>query len=137
LVAPSDDNALAVRVSPPPHPGIAHEQSIKAGPGENGGFEVIDRHTIAAAEGWDWIPGIRDRNTGIWQDVSLTATGPVEIGDLQTITTLPKSDRSEADVEIEAPLTNPADVAIDGDLTATFDNVTVTKHAHLAPGQTV
>jgi len=35
--------------------------------------------------------------------VTLTATGPVEIGDLNVITTLPKSDRSEAEIEIEAP----------------------------------
>jgi hypothetical protein len=137
LLSASDENALAVLVSPPPHPGIAHEQSIKAGPGENGGIEVLDGPTFSAAEGWDWIPGIRDRNTGIWQDVVLTATGPVEVGDLQVVTTLPKADRSEADLEIEAPLTNTAKDAIDGDLTASFDNVAVTKHVHLSPGETV
>jgi hypothetical protein len=95
LIAKSGENALAVRVSPPPHPGIAHEQSIKAGPGENGGIQVIDGPTFAATEGWDWIPGIRDRNTGIWQDVTLTATGAVLVGDLQVVTTLPKPDRSD------------------------------------------
>jgi hypothetical protein len=137
LLSASDENALAVLVSPPPHPGIAHEQSIKAGPGENGGIEVIDGPTFSAAEGWDWIPGIRDRNTGIWQDVTLTATGAVEVGDMQVITTLPKADRGEADVEIEAPLTNTANDAIEGDLTASFDDVTVTKRVHLAPGETV
>jgi hypothetical protein len=136
-VTMSGENVLAVRVSPPPHPGIAHEQSIKAGPGENGGIEVLDGPTFSAAEGWDWIPGIRDRNTGIWQDVTLTATGPVEVGDLQVVTTLPKPDRSEADIEIETPLTNTANDAIDGDLTASFDDVTVTKHVHLSPGETV
>ncbi len=130
-------NALAVRVAPPPHPGIAHEQSLKAGPGENGGMEVLDGPTFAAAEGWDWIPGIRDRETGIWQDVTLTATGPVEIGDLNVITTLPSPDRSEADIEIEAPLTNTTGAPIDGELTAGFDDVKVTKHLHLAPGETV
>ena len=67
-----------------------------------------------ATEGWDWIPGIRDRNTGIWQNVTLTASGPVEVGDLNVITTLPKADRSEADVEIEAPLTNAASAAVEG-----------------------
>ncbi len=41
-------NALAVKVSPPPHPGIAHEQSIKAGPGENGGIQVLDGPTFSA-----------------------------------------------------------------------------------------
>jgi hypothetical protein len=137
LVTPTGENALAVRVSPPPHPGIAHEQSIKAGPGENGGMQTLDGPTFAATEGWDWIPGIRDRNTGIWQDVTLTATGAVAVGDLNVITTLPKADRSEADVEIEAPLTNAGNVAVEGDLTAGFDDVTVVKHVRLEPGETV
>jgi hypothetical protein len=136
-IADGGENALAVRVSPPPHPGIPNEQSLRGGPGENGGIEVLDGPTFSAAEGWDWIPGIRDRDTGIWQDVTLTATGPVDIGDLNVITTLPKPDRSEADIEIEAPLTNTGSAAIDGKLTASFDDVTVTKHVHLAPGETV
>jgi hypothetical protein len=131
------ENVLAVRVSPPPHPGLAEEESLKAGPGENGGIQMLDGPTFGATEGWDWIPTIRDRNTGIWQDVTLTATGAVEIGDLQVVTTLPKADRSEADVEIEAPLTNTGSTAVDGDLTASFDNVKVTKHVSLAAGETV
>ena len=77
VVKPGRMNALAVRISPPPHPGIPHEQSIKAGPGENGGLMVLDGPTFMATEGWDWIPAIRDRNTGIWQDVVLTASGTV------------------------------------------------------------
>ena len=36
---------------------------------------AIDGPTFIATEGWDWIPGIRDRDTGIWQDVELAATG--------------------------------------------------------------
>ena len=137
VVSPSGENALAVRVSPPPHLGIAHEQSIKAGLGENGGIQVIDGPTFAATEGWDWIPGVRDRNTGIWQDVTLTATGSVEIGDLQVVTTLPKDDRSEADVEIEVPLTNTGNEPVEGDLTAAFDDVKVTRRLKLVPGDTV
>ncbi len=137
LVAASGENTLAVRVSPPPHPGIANEESIKGGPGENGGMEVLDGPTFAAAEGWDWIPSIRDRDTGIWQDVTLAATGAVAIGDLNVITTLPKTDLSEADIEIEAPLTNTAGGPVDGDLTASFDDVRVTKHVKLVPGETV
>jgi hypothetical protein len=131
------ENVLAVKVCPPPHPGIAQEESIKAGPGENGGMQMLDGPTFGATEGWDWIPSIRDRNTGIWQDVTLTATGAVEVGDLNVITTLPKPDRSEADVEIEAPLNNTSGAAVEGELTASFDNVKVTKHVNLAPGETV
>lgn len=137
LVAATGENVLVVRVSPPPHPGISHEQSIKAGPGENGGMEVLDGPTFSATEGWDWIPGIRDRNTGIWQDVTLTATGVVEVGDLNVVTTLPKPDRSEADIEIEAPLNNLSSASVEGELTASFDDVKVTKHIKLEPGETV
>ena len=136
-IAAGGENALAVRVSPPPHPGIPNEQSLRGGPGENGGIEVLDGPTFSAAEGWDWIPGIRDRDTGIWQDVTLTATGPVEIGDLNVITTLPKLDRSEADLEIEVPLTNAGSGATDAELTAAFDDVKITKRVHLDPGETV
>jgi hypothetical protein len=130
-------NALAVRVSPPPHPGLAQEESIKAGPGENGGVQVLDGPTFSATEGWDWIPSIRDRNTGIWQDVTLTATGAVEVGDLNVVTTLPNADRSEADVEIEVPLENAGKTAVDGTVTASFDDVKVTKHVRAVPGETV
>lgn len=129
-------NALAVRVAPPPHAGIAQEESLSAGPGENGGTEVLDGPTFSASEGWDWIPGIRDRNTGIWQDVTLTASGPVQIGDPELVTTLPKPDRSEADLEIEVPLTNTSHAAVNGTLTATFDDVKITKRVRLAPGET-
>jgi glycosyl hydrolase family 2/Ig-like domain-containing protein/concanavalin A-like lectin/glucanase superfamily protein len=137
LVGTTGENALAVLVSPPPHPGVAHEQSIKAGPGENGGLEVVDGPTFSAAEGWDWIPGIRDRNTGIWQDVTLTATGEVEVGDLQVVTTLPKPDLSEADIEIEALLSNMSNGSVEGDLIASFDDVKLIEHVKLSPGDTV
>lgn len=137
LVSESGENALAVRVSPPPHAGIGEEESLTAGPGPNGGVEVLDGPTFSDTEGWDWIPTIRDRDTGIWQDVTLAASGPVEIGDLNVVTTLPRPDNSEADIEIEAPLTNAGDSPVEGELTAAFDNVRVTKRVHLAPGRTV
>ncbi|WOI45574.1 hypothetical protein R1Z03_24435 [Acidovorax sp. BLS4] len=54
-----------MRVSPPPHPGIAHEQSMTAGVGENGGMQALDGPTFIASEGWDWIPAVRDRNAGL------------------------------------------------------------------------
>ena len=65
LTPAAGENVVAVRVMPPPHPGIPHEQSIKGGVGENGGQLAIDGPTFVATEGWDWIPGIRDRNTGL------------------------------------------------------------------------
>ena len=49
----------------------------------------LDGPTFVATEGWDWIPAIRDRDTGIWQPVTLSATGMVQIGDPQVVTKFP------------------------------------------------
>jgi hypothetical protein len=137
IVKPGEANVLAVRVSPPPHPGIPQEQSIKGGPGDNGGIMCLDGPTFMATEGWDWIPGIRDRDTGIWQPVTLTATGAVKIGDPQVVTSLPLPDTSRADVEIAVPLENLSSAAVRGTLDASFDQTVVSKkNIVLPPGGT-
>jgi hypothetical protein len=128
-------NVLAVRVSPPPHPGIPHEQSIKGGPGENGGIMCLDGPTFVATEGWDWIPAVRDRDTGIWQPVTLTATSAVKIGDAQVVTSLPLPDTTRADVEIMVPLKNVSSSPVTGTLKAAFGEIAVTKQVTLAPGE--
>jgi hypothetical protein len=135
LLKPGRANALAVRISPPPHPGIPQEQSIKAGPGENGGTMVLDGPTFMATEGWDWIPAIRDRNTGLWQDVILSASGAVRIGDPQVITTLPLPDTSRADVEIDIPLNNLSTAPVQGSVTASFGEISVSKNVTAPPGE--
>jgi hypothetical protein len=131
---PGRSNVLAVRVSPPPHPGIPHEQSIAAGPGENGGNLAIDGPTFIASEGWDWIPGIRDRNTGIWQDVELKATGELRLLDPHVVTRLPLPRTDSADVSIMVAVENRAPSAIQATLIARFDAVTVQKTLSLHPG---
>jgi hypothetical protein len=128
-------NVLAVRVSPPPHPGIPHEQSIKAGAGENGGIMCLDGPTFVDTEGWDWIPAIRDRDTGIWQSVRLRITGGVRIGDPQIVTKLPLPQTNQASVDISVPLLNDTFNTVRGTLTAGFENVSLTKTVMLSPGR--
>jgi hypothetical protein len=134
LLKAEQANVLAVRVSPPPHPGIPQEQSIKGGPGENGGIMCLDGPTFVATEGWDWIPAIRDRDTGIWQPVILQATNALKIGDPQVITTLPLPDTSHADVEINVPVENVSTSPVRGTLKASFGEVLVSQEVMLAPG---
>ncbi|MEJ1965095.1 MAG: LamG-like jellyroll fold domain-containing protein [Gammaproteobacteria bacterium] len=132
---PGKPNVLAVRVSPPPHPGIPHEESIAAGPGENGGNMAIDGPTFVAAEGWDWIPGIRDRNTGLWQAVELRASGLLRVLDPNVITTLPLPRTDPADVAILIPLENKHETQADATITASFEGVQITKNVSLPPGR--
>jgi hypothetical protein len=134
LVVPGIPSALAVLVSPPPHPGIPEEESIAAGPGDNGGLECLDGPTFVDTEGWDWIPGIRDRDTGIWQNVTLRATGFVKIGDVQVVTRLPLPDTSSADVSISVPVHNDSATAVSGRITASFENANITQPVSVPPG---
>ncbi|HEY1159071.1 MAG TPA: glycoside hydrolase family 2, partial [Terracidiphilus sp.] len=80
-VKPGHQAVLAVLVAPQPHPGVSHEHTLRDGLGQNGGETAIDGPTFLSTIGWDWIPAIRDRDTGIWQKVFLSATGPVLVKD--------------------------------------------------------
>ena len=65
-------NKLAVWVAPPDPVGNA-----AAGQGGDG---TIGRNiTMQCTAGWDWICPIRDRNTGIWDQVLVEITGPVDL----------------------------------------------------------
>ncbi len=135
-----ETNVLAIRISPPPHPGIPQEQSILGGPGENGGMMCLDGPTFVATEGWDWIPAERDRDSGLWQDVRLVPSGQVKVGDAQVVTELPlqqngQTDTSQANVSITVPLNNASDEARRGKLTASFEGVEVSKAITVAPGE--
>ena len=57
-------NRLAVLVEPPVHPGNPN--------GGQGGDGTIGRDvTMQFTPGWDWTQPVRDRNTGIWDEVTI------------------------------------------------------------------
>ena len=137
LLKPEEKNVLAVRISPPPHPGIPQEQSILGGPGENGGTMELDGPTFLATEGWDWIPAVRDRNSGIWQPVTLRITRTLKIGDAQVVTTFKNHDTTRAAIEIAVPVTNLSSGPIDATLVASIEKIAVRKSVTLPPGDSV
>ena len=113
------ENTLAVRIIPPHNPGIPHEQEFNSA-GPNGGALCLDGPTFISSEGWDWIPGIRDRNIGIWQDVEIVRSGNIALKDVQVITDLPLPDTSKADISIIASIENnsatPSTATINGEI---------------------
>lgn len=132
---PGEDNAVAVRVSPPPHPGIPSEESIAFGPGENGGAMALDGPTFIATEGWDWIPGIRDRDTGLWQAVELLGSGAVRITDPTVTTHLPLPRIDTADLSLLVPLQNADSEAHLVTVRASFEGVEVSQPFRAPPGR--
>ncbi len=106
-------NALAVRIEKNATPGSAKQKTFEYA-GKNGGALGSDNPTYHASIGWDWIPTIRGRNTGIWGGVSLTTTGTVTIEDPFVSTKLPLPDVSSADIAIEVDLLNHQLKAVTG-----------------------
>lgn len=102
-------NILAVHILPPPNPGIPHEQSKLAGMGPNGGQLALDGPTFISSEGWDWVPGIRDRNMGIWQPVKLRFTNVITFDKPQIISDLPLPDTTRVYFTIKTTIHNNSD----------------------------
>lgn len=128
-------NVLAVHIIPPPDPGIPQEESPSAGTGPNGGQLCLDGPTFIATEGWDWIPGIRDRDMGIWQNVTLKFVKAIIISDTHIITRLPLPDTNRAFVNIETNIHNISAQKQNITLKAQFGNIKVQQDVNLGPNE--
>ena len=124
---------VAVHVFPQPNPGYTHEKTVYSGTGGNGGNSALDGPTFLCAIGWDWIPGIRDRDTGIWQKVTLSATGPVVIQDPFVVSDLPLPRTDTADLFLEATLRNVTPITQTGYLVAQSDRISFRVPVSLQP----
>jgi hypothetical protein len=132
-VRPGKPAVVAVLITPEPHPGVPIEHTIHNGVGKNGGITAIDGPTFLSTIGWDWIPGIRDRDSGIWQKVFLSATGPVLIKDPLVTTDLPLPRTDSADVAVLTTVENVSDQTIKGVLSGSIENLTFQRSVELAP----
>ena len=135
LVNKNGENILAVHVFPPHNPGIPHEQSMIAGQGLNGGVLSTDGPTFISSIGWDWIPGIRDRNTGVWQDVRLKAGGDIVIGDPLVTTDILLPDTTQSKISIKNIVKNITSKTVNGTLTAKIENINISLPFTLAANE--
>jgi beta-mannosidase len=115
FVKPGRSAVLAVLVTPQPHPGIAHEHTVALGVGANGGETAIDGPTFLSTIGWDWLPAVRDRDTGIWLPVTLDSTGPIVVKD-PFITAELSPSHETADLHVSTTLENKSLKPVTGTL---------------------
>ena len=121
-------NALAVLVEKNATPGSVKEKTFD-NPDKNGGALGADNPTYHASIGWDWIPTIRGRDTGIWNNVYLTTTGPVTIEDPFVNSSVGQG----ADVSIEATLRNHESEPVTGTLHGHFGEMAFDEPVNLEP----
>jgi len=116
-------NALAVLVIRNAHPGAVKEQTAWSSEA-NGGILGADNATFHASIGWDWIPTIRGRNMGIWDDVYLTHSGAVTLQHPFIRSELPLPDTTSAKLFVEVELKNHESREVTGKLTGSVGDIT-------------
>ena len=128
------ENYLAVRILQNPSYGMVKLQTAYT-PDKNGGVLGLDNPTMHATIGWDWIPTVRGRNIGIYDDVWIAYTGPVTIEDPFVHTTLPLPDTTRATVYASARLVNHTFHPISGVLKVTYGPLELAQAVTLESGE--
>ncbi|HEK22341.1 glycoside hydrolase family 2 protein [Mucilaginibacter sp.] len=128
-------NRLAVIVHPPDVVGNPNG-------GQGGDGTIAKGVGLQYTAGWDWIQPMRDRNTGIWDKVTIERTGAVHITDPHIVTLVPGVRTSEgpqanAIIKTDAQLTNANTLSTSGKLSFTMAGKTVTKLVTIGAGQTI
>ncbi len=132
LIKSGQKNTIAVLIIKNNNIGVIKEQTALS-PDKNGGVLGADNPTYHASIGWDWIPTIRGRNIGIWNDVYLSVTGPVTIENPFVLTDLALPDTSVADINIEVTLQNHKNEAVTGILTGKYGDIEFEEEITLEP----
>lgn len=127
-------NCLAVKIVANDHYGFVKEQTAYS-PDKNGGIVGADNPTMHATIGWDWLPTVRGRGAGIYDDVWISYTGPVTISDPFVRTELPLPDTTTATLYASALLFNRCDAPVSGTLEWTFGEIRRSLSLDLAAGE--
>lgn len=131
LVIPGKTNVIAVEIIKNANFGAVKEQTAMS-TDQNGGVLGADNPTFHSTVGWDWIPTIRGRNMGIWNDVFLTHTGAVTIENPFVHTVLPLPDTTIANVFVEVTLKNHLSEPVSGKLSGKYGNATFVQEVSLS-----
>ena len=132
FLAKDGSNRLAVLVHPPDVLGNPN--------GGQGGDGTIARNVgLQYTAGWDWIQPVRDRNTGIWDKVTILRTGSVRITDPHVITLVPgvraiDGVQKPAIIQVSAQINNPTAAPVSGMLKYELDGKTISKAVIIKAG---
>jgi len=135
FVSKDGNNRLAVIVYPPDHVGNPN--------GGQGGDGTIGRDvTHQYVTGWDWIQPIHDRNTGIWDKVTLEKTNYINLKNPHVITLvpgkrIPDMPQAPAIIKASAEIENPTNEVITGSLQYVMEGDIVKEEISIQPLSTV
>ncbi len=127
-------NKLAVWVAPPDPVGNPNN-------GQGGDGTIARNLTMQCTAGWDWICPVPDRNTGIWDQVSLEVTNGVDLKNPFVVTRvpgirMPGSKQNPAFLQAAVELKNASDQPVKGTATAEIEGQKVNVQVSLLPNET-
>ena len=91
----------------------------------NGDMLGLDGPTCLASAGWNWLPIVKGRNNGIWNNVTFRTGGTVSIIDPWVSTIMPIPDTTKADLSIHAGLRNHSSKELEGKLLVSFNKTVI------------
>ena len=133
LLAANGKNRLAVIVHPPDVVGNPN--------GGQGGDGTIARGlTTQYTAGWDWIQPIRDRNTGIWDKVTIEKTQSINILNPHVVTLVPgkrlvEGKQKPATIKVSVEVENPSVKTVSGFLQYAIDGQVIKKAVTIKAGE--
>lgn len=127
-------NVLAVEIIRNSHIGAIKEKN-KQSTDFNGGILGADNPTFHATIGWDWIPTVRGRNIGIWNDVKLVTTGAVTVSDPLIESVLPLPDTTSVQLTARAFVKNHDSKDIKGVLEGSIGDICFEQEVSLKAGE--
>lgn len=133
LLSPTGKNRLAVIVHPPDVVGNPNG-------GQGGDGTIAKGLTTQYTAGWDWIQPIRDRNTGIWDKVTIEKTQGINIQNPHVVTLVPgkrlaDGKQKPATIKVSVEVENPTGKAISGVLQYQIGGQTIQKQVSIKANQ--
>ncbi len=130
LLAKGGRNRLAILVLPPDPVGNPNG-------GQGGDGEIARNVAHQYVAGWDWIQPIRDRNTGIWDKVTIEKTRSINLKNPHIVTLVPGKRfpgvaQQPALIKASAEIENPGAQPVQGRLQLTIDGKTVSQTVTIA-----
>jgi len=109
--------------------------------GQGGDGEIARNVSNQYVAGWDWIQPIRDRNTGIWDKVTIETTGDVNIQNPHVVTIVsgvrfPDKKQDPAIIKTSSELVNASQSPLNGKLIVEINGQKIEKNVTLNANET-
>ena len=125
---------IAIHVIKNANYGAVKEKNAES-PDFNGGILGADNPTFHATVGWDWIPTVRGREVGIWNDVRFTNAKDVVLDNPMVQSRISQPD-TLATMTFSVDVTNLSDGPVRGTVAGSMDSLMFSKAVALMPGET-